>query len=120
MERQGAHFYRITITEADLKAGVIITCKSTGKDKFKIVFFDQEVGGGIREEIFNQFWLQGHVTMVEESQQSKRSSEANLYVVPYGEPHCLAGLGISCYLIHSREIQFNGINAIGNDETPGR
>ncbi len=25
------------------QAGVMITCKSTGKDKFKIVFFDQEV-----------------------------------------------------------------------------
>ena len=43
MERQAAHFYRITVTESDLKSGLIITCKSTGKDKFKLVFFDQEV-----------------------------------------------------------------------------
>ena len=28
--------------------------------------------------------LKGHVTMVEESQQSKRASESNLYVVPFG------------------------------------
>ena len=56
------------MTEADLKAGLIITCKSTGKDKFKLVFFDQE----------------GHVTMVQESQQNKRCSAADLYVVPYG------------------------------------
>ena len=27
---------------------------------------------------------EGHVTMVEESQQTKKASEANLYVVPYG------------------------------------
>lgn len=79
VERQGAHFYRITITEADLKAGVIITCKSTGKDKFKIVFFDQE----------------GHVTMVEESQQSKRSSEANLYVVPYGRYNLMESMPLA-------------------------
>jgi hypothetical protein len=26
-----------------MQSGVIISCKSTGKDKFKIVFFDQEV-----------------------------------------------------------------------------
>ena len=39
-----------------------------GNDKFKVVFFDNE----------------GHVTMVEESQQRKRKSEANLYVVPFG------------------------------------
>ena len=57
------------MTEADLKAGLIITCKSTGKDKFKLVFFDQE----------------GHVTMVQESQQNKRCSAADLYVVPYGK-----------------------------------
>ena len=69
VERQAAHFYRITVTESDLKAGLIITCKSTGKDKFKLVFFDQE----------------GHVTMVQESQQNKRCSAADLYVVPYGE-----------------------------------
>jgi len=68
VERQAAHFYRLTVTEADLKSGVIISCRSAGKDKFKIVFFDQE----------------GHVTMVEESQQTKKASEANLYVVPYG------------------------------------
>merc|ERR1719166_135201 len=68
VERQAAHFFRITVTESDLKAGIIISCKSTGKDKFKTVFFDN----------------QGHVTMVEESQLNKRASESNLYVVPYG------------------------------------
>ena len=39
-----------------------------GNDKFKVVFFDNS----------------GHVTMVEESQQRKRKSEANLFVVPFG------------------------------------
>ena len=67
------------MTEADLKSGVIITCKSTGKDKFKIVFFDGE----------------GHVTMVEESQQSKRDSTANLYVVPYGRYNLMESMPLS-------------------------
>ena len=44
VERQAAHFFRITVTESDLKAGIIISCKSTGKDKFKTVFFDNQVG----------------------------------------------------------------------------
>jgi len=79
VERQAAHFYRITVTEADLKSGVIITCKSSGKDKFKIVFFDGE----------------GHVTMVEESQQNKRASEANLYVVPYGRYNLMESMPLS-------------------------
>lgn len=67
VERQDAHFYKITVTDADLKAGVVISCKSNGSDKFKVVFFDQE----------------GHVTMVEESQKVRRVSQANMYVVPY-------------------------------------
>ena len=36
VERQSAHFYRVTVTEADLRAGVIITCTSAGNDKFKV------------------------------------------------------------------------------------
>merc|ERR1711936_1074588 len=67
VDRQAAHFFRITITQADLDNGVIINCTSTGNDKFKVVFFDND----------------GHVTMVEESQQRKRKSEANMYVVPF-------------------------------------
>jgi len=79
VERQAAHFYRITVTESDLKSGLIITCKSTGKDKFKLVFFDQE----------------GHVTMVQESQQNKRCSAADLYVVPYGRYNLMESMPLS-------------------------
>ncbi len=68
VERQNAHFYRVTITEEDLKSGVIISCVSSGSDKFKVVFFDN----------------MGNVTMVEESQKKKKHSEANIYIVPYG------------------------------------
>ena len=48
---------------------IIIFFNILGNDKFKVVFFDTE----------------GHVTMQEESQQRKRKSEANMYVVPF--PH---------------------------------
>ena len=68
MERQTGHFFKLKITEEDLKNGVVISCTSNGSDKFKVVFFDNE----------------GHVTMVEESQKRKRHSESNLYVVPFG------------------------------------
>ena len=43
VERQNAHFFRLTITESDLARGVIISCTSTGSDKFKVVFFDNQV-----------------------------------------------------------------------------
>jgi len=79
VERQAAHFYRISVTEEDLKNGVIISCRSSGKDKFKIVFFDTS----------------GHVTMVEESQQSKKCSEANVYAVPFARYHLLDYMPLS-------------------------
>jgi curved DNA-binding protein CbpA len=79
VERQTAHFFRITVTDADLRKGVIITCTSTGSDKFKLVFFDND----------------GHVTMVEESQKRKRQSEANMYVVPYGRYNLIESMPLS-------------------------
>ena len=88
------------MTEADLKAGLIITCKSSGKDKFKLVFFDQE----------------GHVTMVQESQQNKRCSAADLYVVPYGK-RLLINLSWKLFVLKYRKIQSYGVNATFNDET---
>ena len=38
---------------------------------------------------------QGHVTMVEESQQNKRASESNLYVVPYGRYNLMETMPLS-------------------------
>ena len=98
MERQAAHFYRITVTESDLKSGLIITCKSTGKDKFKLVFFDQEVSCKcfFEQKIdWNCSYSQGHVTMVQESQQNKRCSAADLYVVPYGRYNLMESMPLS-------------------------
>jgi len=67
VERQCGHFFKLTITEQDLKNGVIIQCTSAGNDKFKVIFFDTD----------------GNVRLVEESQKRKRHSEANMYVVPF-------------------------------------
>ena len=96
VERQAAHFYRITVTESDLKSGLIITCKSTGKDKFKLVFFDQEVSSDSwRCHVLTRVCEQGHVTMVQESQQNKRCSAADLYVVPYGRYNLMESMPLS-------------------------
>ena len=35
VDRQCGHFFKLTITEDDLKNGVIIQCTSAGNDKFK-------------------------------------------------------------------------------------
>ena len=67
VERQAAHFYWIDISEEDMKNGVVVNCASHGGDKFKVVFFDKE----------------GQVNIVEESQNKKKRSEANLFFVPF-------------------------------------
>ena len=38
---------------------------------------------------------QGHVTMVQESQQNKRCSAADLYVVPYGRYNLMESMPLS-------------------------
>jgi hypothetical protein len=58
VERQHAHFFRITVSHSDLDKGVIVSCSSVGGDKFKLVFFDRE----------------GSVSMVEESQVSSEKN----------------------------------------------
>lgn len=68
VERQSAHFFQIDVTESDMKNGIIVNCVSNGGDKFKVVFFDKD----------------GQVNIVEESQtRKKKSSEANLFLVPF-------------------------------------
>jgi hypothetical protein len=61
VERQHAHFFRITVSQSDLDKGVIVSCSSVGGDKFKLVFFDRE----------------GSVSMVEESQVSSQNKKNN-------------------------------------------
>jgi hypothetical protein len=79
VERQNAHFFRITVTDNDLRSGVIISCVSAGNDKFKVVCFDND----------------GNVTMVEESQKRKKHSESNLYVVPFGRYNLIETMPLS-------------------------
>jgi len=81
VDRQCAHFYKITISDDDLARGVIIQCTSNVKDKFKCVVFDHE----------------GHVCLVEESQKSRDKriaykSAANMFLVPFARYNLLEGI----------------------------
>ncbi len=79
VDRQAAHFYRIKISDEDLRSGVILTCVSNGNDKFKVVFFDND----------------GNVTMVEESQKRRKRSEADLFVVPFGRYNLMESMPLA-------------------------
>ncbi|KAJ6313325.1 hypothetical protein OIU77_014768 [Salix suchowensis] len=47
VERQCAHFYSVTITEEEAKAGFVCRVQSSDKSKFKLLYFDQEESGGL-------------------------------------------------------------------------
>jgi len=77
VERQVGQFFKLNITEEDLKQGVIINCFSNGGDKFKVVFFDRD----------------GQVRIVEESQvKRKKNTEANLIFVPFDRYNMSEGM----------------------------
>lgn len=47
VEKQGAHFFGITISEAQAEAGVVIRVVSPVQSKFKLLYFEQEENGGL-------------------------------------------------------------------------
>ncbi|KAM1102861.1 hypothetical protein FF1_011597 [Malus domestica] len=47
VEKQCAHFYSVTITEAEARAGFVCQVQSSDKSKFKLLYFDQEETGGL-------------------------------------------------------------------------
>ncbi|CAK8536951.1 unnamed protein product [Lathyrus sativus] len=46
VEKQCAHFYSVTITEEEARAGFVCRVQSSDKSKFKLLYFDQEDNGG--------------------------------------------------------------------------
>ncbi|XP_024388789.1 chaperone protein dnaJ 15 isoform X1 [Physcomitrium patens] len=47
VEKQGAHFFGITISEAQAEAGVVVRVVSSVQSKFKLLYFEQEENGGL-------------------------------------------------------------------------
>ncbi|MED6207887.1 Chaperone protein dnaJ 16 [Stylosanthes scabra] len=47
VEKQCAHFYSVTITEEEARAGFVCRVQSSDKSKFKLLYFDQEENGGL-------------------------------------------------------------------------
>lgn len=47
VEKQGAHFFGITISEAQAQAGVVVRVTSVAQSKFKLLYFEQEENGGL-------------------------------------------------------------------------
>uniref|UniRef100_A0A0D6QXC8 J domain-containing protein n=1 Tax=Araucaria cunninghamii TaxID=56994 RepID=A0A0D6QXC8_ARACU len=46
VEKQGAHFYGVTITDQQAEAGIVVRVTSPAQSKFKLLYFEQEANGG--------------------------------------------------------------------------
>ncbi|KAK4763691.1 hypothetical protein SAY87_013129 [Trapa incisa] len=62
VEKQCAHFYSITITEEEARAGLVCRVQSPEKSKFKLLYFDQEENGGLNLALQEDSTKTGKVT----------------------------------------------------------
>ncbi|GMP82943.1 hypothetical protein CsSME_00037037 [Camellia sinensis var. sinensis] len=46
VDKQCAHFYSVSITEAEARSGFVCQVQSSDKNKFKLLYFDQVENGG--------------------------------------------------------------------------
>lgn len=47
VEKQCAHFYSVNVTENESQMGLVCRVHSRGRSKFKLLFFEQELNGGL-------------------------------------------------------------------------
>jgi hypothetical protein len=62
VEKQCAHFYSVTITEEEARAGFVCRVQSSDKSKFKLLYFDQEDNGGLSLALQEDSAKNGKVT----------------------------------------------------------
>lgn len=62
VEKQCAHFYSVTITEEEARAGFVCRVQSSDKSKFKLLYFDWEGTGGLSLALQEDCTKTGKVT----------------------------------------------------------
>ncbi|KAE9613416.1 hypothetical protein Lal_00016255 [Lupinus albus] len=71
VEKQCAHFYSVTITEEEARAGFVCRVQSSDKSKFKLLYFDREDSGGLS------------LALQEDSAKTGKVSSAGLYFLGF-------------------------------------
>ncbi|KAF3431336.1 hypothetical protein FNV43_RR26067 [Rhamnella rubrinervis] len=62
VEKQCAHFYSVTITEEEARAGFVCRVQSSDKSKFKLLYFDQEGSSGLSLALQEDSTKSGKIT----------------------------------------------------------
>ncbi|KAH7426840.1 hypothetical protein KP509_10G019600 [Ceratopteris richardii] len=62
VEKQGAHFYGVSISESQAEAGIVVRVVSTAQSKFKLLYFEQEETGSLELCLQEDSTKSGNVT----------------------------------------------------------
>lgn len=71
VEKQGAHFFGVTITEQQAQAGIVVRVTSPAQSKFKLLYFEQEANGGYG------------LALQEDSEKAGKVTAAGMYFLHY-------------------------------------
>ncbi|XP_071692200.1 chaperone protein dnaJ 15-like [Rutidosis leptorrhynchoides] len=71
VEKQSAHFYSVTITEEQAKAGIIVRVTSSAQSKFKLLYFEKDNGGGY------------NLALQEDSEKTGKVTSAGMYFLHF-------------------------------------
>ncbi|KAM0047684.1 putative DnaJ domain, Chaperone J-domain superfamily [Helianthus debilis subsp. tardiflorus] len=62
VEKQCAQFFRVTISEEQAKSGIVVRVTSAAQSKFKLLYFEQDYGGGYNLALQEDCEKAGNVT----------------------------------------------------------
>ncbi|KAI3729461.1 hypothetical protein L6452_18121 [Arctium lappa] len=71
VEKQSAHFFGVTVTEEQAQAGIIVRVTSAAQSKFKLLYFEQDNGGGY------------NLTLQEDSEKTGKVTSAGMYFLHF-------------------------------------
>ncbi|KAL8196384.1 hypothetical protein R6Q57_024679 [Mikania cordata] len=71
VEKQSAHFFDVTVNEEQAKAGIVVRVTSAAQSKFKLLYFENDIGGGY------------NLTLQEDSEKTGKVTSAGLYFLHF-------------------------------------
>ncbi|XP_076889001.1 chaperone protein dnaJ 15-like [Bidens hawaiensis] len=71
VDKHAAQFYDVTVTEEQAKAGIVVRVTSTAQSKFKLLYFEKDVGGGY------------NLALQEDSEKTGKVTSAGMYFLHF-------------------------------------
>ncbi|KAF3782756.1 Chaperone protein dnaJ 15 [Nymphaea thermarum] len=71
VEKQDAHFFRISVSDQQAKAGIVVRVVSNAQSKFKLLYFEKEASGGYG------------LALQEESEKTGKVTSAGMYFLRF-------------------------------------